>query len=150
MWIAAIAFAKARGYDRICTGYLSDDEFCTGSIQWVEAMKSLAARHNISVDLPVWINKDEQYPWSIARDKEMASMCFAPKVLEPQCMIGMPTPTPARANEHQLVGYYDRHLEELAKREIEELSQTLKVLKLHVPVYTDSDWKVPDPSTGEF
>lgn len=150
MWIASIAFAKAHGYNRICTGYLETDEFCTGTTQWTQAMQALAKANGVESDFPVWHNTDPQYSWNIARDRELARFCFVPQMLEPQCMLGQPAPIPASQVGEQLSNYYDEHLLPLCQPEIDSLVKTFTYQILQVPTTEGLKYAVPDPATGEF
>lgn len=150
MWIAAIAYADARHFDAIATGYHKSDEFCTGSTKFIRAMSALAGVRRIHVDTPLWEEADDGVPWEVWRDLQMTSRGFEPSVLEPKCMLGMPCSKLTPDQEREMVCYYERHLIKIAESQITHLSSVFKHLRLSSESLAVGDYKVPNPDTWGY
>lgn len=127
MWVAAIAYAKAKGIKAIAAGYRKDDDFCTGDAHYRELMSVVADNNGITLDFPVW----DLYGDNIARDLVMVRSGFEPVVLEPKCLLG----TPARndfqkAERDDMMRYTEERLTPVMQALIEHLMPIFKVLRL--------------------
>lgn len=110
MWVAAIAMARARNYDKICAGCRSDDIFCTGSERFQQAMDEIANEFGIHAMFPVLYTENWEAPWSQQRQIEMENRGFLPRVLEPKCMIGRPVTPLDAADKAEMRKYFDEVL----------------------------------------
>lgn len=135
MWIAGIAYCKARDIHAIATGYRSSDVFCTGHASWVEHMRGLAQDNYIEVILPAWdtVNWDESGGFD--RDSEMVRRNFLPSVLEPKCTLGLPADPMSDEEKKDMSKFYITILHDKAVQlisEIEKIFRTLQVRDISI------------------
>lgn len=148
MWVAAIAYAKAKGFHAICTGYRSSDEFCTGTDAYLTAMKGLAEAHALSVYTPVWEYRQSDRPWEFERDSEMMLRRFQPSVYEPKCLLGMPAIRLTQEQIDSLMFYYDYYLRKLVCAEIERTVPVFDTLDLGDVSLPVPEYPLPDSRLG--
>lgn len=150
MWIAAIAYCVSKSIGTIATGYKSCDPFCTGMPAWNRRMRTTAERHGVSVETPLWTTPEwGEFP-DVGRDREMEHHMFGPSVLEPQCTIGRPVPPPTDAVERQIAQFFDDHIEPYVDRQIDELSNIFRHIRLSAKSLEPYDYAVPDGSHGLY
>ena len=146
MWIAAIAYAKSKGFNTICAGYLDTDEFCTGSEAYIDTMRNLAGTAGVDVDMPVWHNARADMSWEVARDLEMSRMRFLPAVYEPKCILGMPSDPLTSRMQSALMQYYKNELRELVEEEVRKMIPIFDHMTLGKESIIVPEYPVPDPS----
>lgn len=145
MWIAAIAYAKSKDFDIICTGYRDTDEFCTGTEAYLDLVRNLADSQDILIDVPVWHHESSTMSWNVARDTEMSRRRFIPSVYEPKCILGMPSAPLTRAAQSSLMQYYENILSGLVKEEIEKMIPIFDHMELGPSSMIIPEIPVPDP-----
>lgn len=141
MWVAAIAYAKAKGIKAIASGYRKSDRFCTGDARYRDLMSMVAGNNGIALDFPVW----ELYEDDMARDLVMIRSGFEPAVLEPKCLLGTPAMSGFPAEERDdMIRYTEEKLAPMMQAQIENLTPILKVLRLaktsFEPAKVDLSW----------
>ncbi len=126
MWVAAIAYAKAKDIKSIACGYKACDEFCTGQPRYITAIARLAALHGIEVSTPVYsIESDYE------RDVEMGLHGFEPTACEAKCLLGQPAldgRSPALFED--MMRYYENHMRKEAELGVERLVSVFQHIKL--------------------
>ncbi len=150
MWASAIAYAKAQGYDTICSGCRHSDEFCTGSVKYLDAIRELAKYHFIDVLLPVWEPSSSIQSWDIERDCEMTDRGFEPQVLEPKCMLGMPCSKLTEKQEGELLAYYKKTLEPVVLSQMGVMVNIFKYIKLSPLSLQCPDYPCPEGGEGYY
>lgn len=90
MWIAAIAYAKARSIKFAAAGYKDQDEFCTGIRPWIDRIAGIAGKNQVTLLTPLWKTPEWGEDKKYGRDVEMIEKFFEPSVLEPKCILGRP------------------------------------------------------------
>lgn len=106
MWIAAIAYARSSGINKIACGYRQTDEFCTGQEPYFQIIKTIAEQYDIELIRPVWDDtKWRRHPSGDGRAYEMIEQGFEPQVYEPKCMLGVPVPPMTPALQADMICY---------------------------------------------
>lgn len=127
MWVAAIAYARAKNIKAIAAGYRKNDIFCTGDNRYRELMEIVAGNNRISLDFPVW----DLYKNDTERNLWMARNGFEPAVLEPKCLLGTPTRNGFPQQERDdMIHYTEEKLAHRMQAMIEGLGPMFKVLRL--------------------
>lgn len=127
MWVAAIAYAKAKEVKAIAAGYRRSDLFCTGYNRYRELMEMVAGNNRTALDFPVW----DLYKDNAERDLWMVCHGFGPAVLEPKCLLGTPSRSGLPQEEREdLARYTEEHLIPRMQVLIEYLAPIFKVLRL--------------------
>lgn len=126
MWVAAIAYANAKGISKIACGYKDNDVFCTGILGYIDRIKELANNFDIEIELPLW-DFGEDYK----RDIEMGRYCFIPQVYEPKCVLGNPVKNGfPEAEKEDMLRYFDTEFKDKLVESINDLTRIFRVLKL--------------------
>lgn len=126
IWIAAIAYCKAKGITTIAAGYKKTDVFCTGLDAYITRIKTLANAFGISIELPVWDLGDD-----FERQLEVGSFQFEPRVLEPKCLLGNPVMNGFPKDEKKdIVKYFDDNLSDKLKDYVNNLIPIFRHIKL--------------------
>lgn len=150
MWIAAIAYCKAKNLDRIAAGYKSCDPFCTGMPPWINHMKTAANSHGLDIITPLWETPEwGEFP-DTGRDREMEHHMFLHSVLEPQCTIGRPVPNPTPEIIAQIERFFRDHISPFINDQITELTNILRCIKLSDRSLKPYEYQVPDGSGGLY
>lgn len=150
MWTAAIAYATAKGFTTVCSGYRHDDSFCTGSVLYTDAIKKIASKYNVLVEFPVWDEEGKDMSWEAHRDQEIAACGFYPSLLEPQCALGRPTPHHIKNVSGTLSDYFAEYLEPIMTQRIPKLRETLRHMKLTEKSLSLSKYIIPSGVTGMY
>lgn len=149
MWVAAIAYAKAKEIRRVCSGYRSSDEFCTGSPDYCGRIKVLAEQEGVKVRFPVWDKREwQEDPYS--RDLEMVQRSFEPQVLEPKCLVGRPVSSRTSEMEQEMMEYFDASLAPKFKEYVENLATIFKYLKLSEKTFDPITFPTPTGEGGVY
>lgn len=148
MWLAAIAYAKAKGIKEIAAGYKSTDLFCTGMEKWIDRIAYVAEQHGIVVGFPLWETPEwGEYP-EVGRDYEMLSRGFEPCVLEPKCLIGCPVQD--RVGEEDMLRYFDDCVVVSMDEMIDYMVGVFKYIKLSAVSLERLRYEIPDGSSGVY
>lgn len=150
MWTAAIAYAVAKGFSTIAAGYRHDDVFCTGSYIYIQDLRDVAAKHNVTIDLPVWDLELPGADWETCRDIELTNHGFYPSVLEPQCTLGRPAYHHIKDIATPLNNYFNEHLKSVMQSRIPKLRETFRHLKLSDQSLNVGEYQVPSGITGLY
>lgn len=126
MWVAAIAYCKAKDINSIAAGYKKTDIFCTGMNDYRNRIVELASDYCIQVDFPVWeIESDSD------REMEVGLYQFQPSVLEPKCLLGNPVKNGFPLEERiDLIKFFDENIRDNLKEYIDNLIPVLKNIKI--------------------
>lgn len=118
MYIWSIIKAKQMGIGIIADGARKDQGFVIELPIFIDEIKKMFKIYNIELILPVYdLNSD------ISRKNELLKRGFAPKTLEPQCLLGVPLPggkTPEKTIQDGVINYYKQEILNKSKSIIEE------------------------------
>lgn len=128
MWVAAVAYAKAKGIPTIAAGYHDYDEFCTGCSWFSDCVSGFAKAYGISTRFPVWTESDWKDGWR--RDIEMIDRFFDPAVLEPKCMLGMPARKLTDSESSEMMRFFGDWLQPKMKDLVDPLVPTFRAMNL--------------------
>ena len=134
MWTAAIAYARAKGYDYIASGYRKSNTFCTGVQEYLSAVRRVSGTYGKPILTPVWEDEIWQDKGDYYRSLEMISEFFDPAVLEPKCMLGRPVPTLTPEIRAELTAYFSEVLEGIMHSEVSALAGVFR----HISLLPDS------------
>lgn len=145
MWIAAIAYARAKGIRQIDAGYKQSDPFCTGLSAFHQEIQALAEKHFCKINFPVlddraWVES----PGGIERDYEMARYGFLHSVYEPKCMLGRPAPPMTLEMKQDMAKYFSNDLRQVAEDEIEHMIPIFRAIQLTPESMPVPDFPLPD------
>ena len=145
MWIAAIAYARAKGIRQIDAGYKQSDPFCTGLSAFHQEIQALAEKHFCKIKFPVlddsaWVES----PGGIARDYEMARYGFLHSVYEPKCMLGRPAPPMTPEMQLDMAKYFVNDLRQVAEAEIEQMIPVFRTIQLTPESMPVLNFPLPD------
>lgn len=130
IWVAAIAYAKARGIRTIACGYKATDEFCTGMQSYWDSLISIASRYEIALLRPEW-----DLVTDYERDIKMIRYGLYPAVLEPKCLLGTPATPLSDTEREDLMNYFAENLYAEMLGQINNLSKIFKHLRLSPRAY---------------
>lgn len=138
MWVAALAYAKAKGISEIACGYKKSDVFCTGSNTYFTEICALAEKFQVNITRPLWEMGDD-----FERDTEMIMRGFEAQVLEPKCLLGRPCSCLSYAEHSDMFKYFTAELKDMLPGLVEHLIPIFKYIRL-----SDTSFdKVSYPST---
>lgn len=150
MWIAAIAYAKAKHIRAIATGYKDTDEFCTGMPQWLDRITEIAAKNGISVVTPLWTTPEWGEDKDFGRDMELMRRAFEPQVLEPKCMLGRPSEKPGISQAEYMMAYFDNVMREKVQDGIDNLARIFEYIGISGKAMERIEYPVPTGENGMF
>lgn len=130
MWVAAIAYATAKGYRRISSGYRVTDYTCMGSSLYLKQLQRVAQRVGVAVDFPLW--HDVQVGEELAFDveEELSQHGLMQTVCGPQCMIRQYTSLDIRAIEKDLDLYFESLLLPIVNTQLPRLREQFRHTQL--------------------
>jgi len=85
MYLWSICYARQESITSIADGARHDQGFVVELPEFLAAFRALLAKHSIELLLPVYDLDSDQY-----RKNLLLLRGFTPKVIEPQCLIGVP------------------------------------------------------------
>ncbi len=103
MWIAGLAYCRAKDITAIACGYKLSDVFCTGQKWYRKLIHDICCSNEIKVSFPVW--ELEWAEGAPSRKSEMSANGFIPKVYEPQCMVGRPVEAMSKESSDSMLAY---------------------------------------------
>lgn len=145
MWIAAIAYAQAKGILQIDAGYKQSDPFCTGLSAFHQEVQALAEKHFCKINFPVlddraWVES----PGGIERNYEMSRYGFIHSVYEPKCMLGRPAPPMTPEMQLDMAKYFANDLRQVAEAEIEQMIPVFRTIQLTPESMPVLNFPLPD------
>lgn len=145
MWIAAIAYARAKGIGQIDAGYKQSDSFCTGLKAFHQEIQTLAEKYFCKINFPVlddsaWVKS----PGGIERDYEMSRYGFLHSVYKPKCMLGRPAPPMTPEMKQDMAKYFANDLRQVATAEIEQMIPIFRTIQLTPESMPVPDYPLPD------
>lgn len=99
MWVAAIAYARAKGIDTIACGYKQSDMFITGFPDYIRYIRKIAGQFGLSVELPMWAHEG---------NVNLGDFGIEDRVYEPQCKVGTPSGDVRLTTQHEQLTTYIR------------------------------------------
>lgn len=130
MWVAAMAYAKAKDIRMIAAGYKAIDGFCTGISNYISALTALAEELKLSLMFPRWECEN-----AFTRDTTMISYGFQPTVLEPKCMLGTPATLLNTETKRDLMLYFKDELLYIIEESIPYYTSIFQKIKLSEQAY---------------
>lgn len=107
MYLYSIAVCKFLGIEKVCDGARYVQGFAIETQGMLERFKRLFEKYQIELILPV-INLESDWQ----RKNELLMRGFVPKVLEPQCLLGVPLKSGNLSKEviEAVVSFYDKEI----------------------------------------
>lgn len=150
MWVAALAYAKAKGIKRVVAGNRGSDVFCTGMRSWIIELQDLGKELEIQVEFPVWNKTEWDTKNGVSRDLEMVERLFEPQVLEPKCVVGRPVEKMHITERSDMKNFFSHEIVPYLKPLVEKMAQVYTYLKLSTVSLEALHYPAPTGEGGIF